>query len=466
MASIANIMNVSAGVNNNLSGVSENKANDDFQQILCKESNAQITKGEDNKPVRNMKKVHNKINKVKVNKETNKVKVNKKEDKISTKKEIEEVCLKNVEEEIIDEVKKALNISEEQLNELLKKLNMTIFDLLLPEKLTDFLTTLYNVDDSLQLLTIPNVANNIKELKSKLNDLMNDLDLNKDDIQKIISEINTNMESKKSLKENASQVHENDASQEQSDMDKQKPKITITDNRSEKNIAPEQKTKDIKIQEIKDINIQETKVNIKEELKTESKTELKTEVAEGNKQTIDSVENLNFHQHLQKVEVNQSGEKQIVTYNINTEEVIDQIVSSFKVNLADDSNKMFIQLRPEHLGKLAFSLTSHEGVVTASFMAENPAVKELIQSNLAMLKTSLQDQGIIVEKIEVVVGDNTMFNDQNNSNQYKESNNKKRRAAKMMKIDNYDEEELVEELLVSNEIIPELRKNSSVDYSV
>ncbi len=159
-----------------------------------------------------------------------------------------------------------------------------------------------------------------------------------------------------------SPLPEQDAiAKEDSNQDKSQVDITITDNRTEKD----------------DSSATET-------LRTET-TEAETTTTDVNPEQNKTENNDLFNipvnnQTVQKVEViEQGGVREVVTYNMNTEDIMDQIVSSVKVNLSDDTNEMLIQLRPEHLGKLALSLTSVQGVITANFMADNPAVKEMIE---------------------------------------------------------------------------------------
>ncbi|GMQ62752.1 flagellar hook-length control protein FliK [Vallitalea maricola] len=429
---VASKMDLAVGVKSNVKTNNEKAADSNFNEILNQQSNNKIKQDNVEKPVTKVKPTNNNQHKIK-----------------NTEKPVQdepegEVDLEELEADIVDQVTEKLNITEEQLNEMLAQLNMTIFDLLLPDKLNTFLMALYNVEDSLELLMLPDAAVNVKELKTELSDLSEDCNLEKEDIKELIAEMNQENDTK-TTNDQVTETNDTKISKEQvasaeqeSNNDKnQMPEIKITDNRTEKS----------------DVANDDAKVE---------------DVGNSSKEIPDNVQNITINQNVQKVEVvDQSGEKHILTYNINTEEVIDQIVSSFKVNLTDDVNKMFIQLRPEHLGKLAFSLTTQEGVVTANFMAENPAVKELIEANLANLRMSLQEQGIVVDKLEVVVTDNNMFNENNNPKQFNENNNKKRRAAKMMKINNGLDGEVVEDLLEDDEnISSSIENNNSIDYSV
>jgi len=63
-----------------------------------------------------------------------------------------------------------------------------------------------------------------------------------------------------------------------------------------------------------------------------------------------------------------------------------------------------IHISPPELGKLDLDIVIKQGHLHANLVAENPAVKEIIESNLSQLKQQLATQGFIVEKFEVMVG--------------------------------------------------------------
>lgn len=63
-----------------------------------------------------------------------------------------------------------------------------------------------------------------------------------------------------------------------------------------------------------------------------------------------------------------------------------------------------IHISPPELGKLDLDLVIKQGHLHANLIAENPAVKEIIEGNLNQLKQQLAAQGFIVDKFEVMVG--------------------------------------------------------------
>ena len=98
----------------------------------------------------------------------------------------------------------------------------------------------------------------------------------------------------------------------------------------------------------------------------------------------------------------------------NYENIVKQIVEKIELNFDSDIKQMTFKLNPEHLGKVSFTILSQEGIVSARFMAENNLVKEAIDSRLIFLKETLEEQGIQVDKVEVVTSEENLSFSQEN----------------------------------------------------
>ena len=62
-----------------------------------------------------------------------------------------------------------------------------------------------------------------------------------------------------------------------------------------------------------------------------------------------------------------------------------------------------MRLNPESLGRLLIHVTEQEGSVRATIQTQNVEVKEAMESQLAVLRTTLEGQGIKVTEVEVTV---------------------------------------------------------------
>jgi flagellar hook-length control protein FliK len=92
---------------------------------------------------------------------------------------------------------------------------------------------------------------------------------------------------------------------------------------------------------------------------------------------------------------------------VTRKEIFTQVIEKAKVLLSGEKSEMVIDLKPDHLGKLALKIATERGIVVAKFIAENEQVKAALESNMNMLKESLEKQGFSVQEFSVFVGDNT-----------------------------------------------------------
>jgi len=76
--------------------------------------------------------------------------------------------------------------------------------------------------------------------------------------------------------------------------------------------------------------------------------------------------------------------------------------SSMRLAENQEGMKMRINIFPEHLGHLEILMTSTNGKLAAQILASTPMAKEAIELQLNQLRASLVQQGVAVEKIEVL----------------------------------------------------------------
>jgi flagellar hook-length control protein FliK len=84
--------------------------------------------------------------------------------------------------------------------------------------------------------------------------------------------------------------------------------------------------------------------------------------------------------------------------------VIDQIINRLSIRSNGSQSEVKIQLDPPSLGKVRMNIiTSGDGVRTV-IVAENQAVKQVIESNLSQLRDSMLSQGLKLDGFSVLVG--------------------------------------------------------------
>lgn len=101
----------------------------------------------------------------------------------------------------------------------------------------------------------------------------------------------------------------------------------------------------------------------------------------------------------QAVEVTQT----VVQARIDVEDIMRQVSQMTRVMVTRAESSIEMQLNPANLGKVYLQVISREGVVTAQLAAQNEAVKEALENQVAILKENMNQQGIKVEAIEVTV---------------------------------------------------------------
>lgn len=96
-------------------------------------------------------------------------------------------------------------------------------------------------------------------------------------------------------------------------------------------------------------------------------------------------------------------------------EIMYQIIEKAKVILSPDKSEMIIDLKPESLGKLSLKVTTEHGMVMARFIADNQQIKQVLETNMQLLKESLEKQGLNVEGFSVSVRQDSQERTNHNS---------------------------------------------------
>ncbi|NLK86683.1 MAG: flagellar hook-length control protein FliK [Clostridiaceae bacterium] len=84
-------------------------------------------------------------------------------------------------------------------------------------------------------------------------------------------------------------------------------------------------------------------------------------------------------------------------------EIIGQIVEKAGALITQDKAEMVMELKPDSLGRISLKVVTENGIVMARFVAENRQVQQVLETNMQMLKDSLERQGINVQSLSVSV---------------------------------------------------------------
>ncbi len=81
--------------------------------------------------------------------------------------------------------------------------------------------------------------------------------------------------------------------------------------------------------------------------------------------------------------------------------VMNQVSRKMSVAIKNNDNELKLQLKPPHLGRIQMSIENAKDGVKVSIMTEQHAAKEMLSASVAELKSTLTEQGLKVDKIDV-----------------------------------------------------------------
>lgn len=84
-------------------------------------------------------------------------------------------------------------------------------------------------------------------------------------------------------------------------------------------------------------------------------------------------------------------------------EIINQVIEKASVLMTSEKSEMTMELKPDSLGRISLKIATENGIITAKFIAESQQVKQVLESNMELLKNSLERQGMNVEGFSVSV---------------------------------------------------------------
>lgn len=88
---------------------------------------------------------------------------------------------------------------------------------------------------------------------------------------------------------------------------------------------------------------------------------------------------------------------------VDPQSILDQIGEAVRVTGGEDFTSMEMQIHPESLGTLHLQVRAKEGIITAQFTTESEAVKQVLEAQVIQLREKLENQGVKVEAVEVLV---------------------------------------------------------------
>ncbi len=393
-------------------------------------------------------------------------------------------------EAFTDEVKTALeeklNVSEEEIVQAMEKLGLQILDLANPEKFTQLLMELMGSQDGSELLLSTDFQALMAQMEEFSSQLTTALNLTPEEFEQLMEQL-PEMQQKPS--EEAAEVQQTPPELEAiADMAEQMNVEQITVEQTTSNTASaEVETTEAMPTVKKEEAVPEEAEEETEEISTDTRrpeivseeqldegmadesgkqesslTEMVEKSEAGEKNETHQQSQMSFQTEVQTVENGRAVEiTQTVTHTkVDVDSILQQISQMTKISVTQAQSSIEMQLNPENLGKIYLQVVSKEGAIIAQLAAQNEAVKEVLESQIAILKDNMNQQGMKVEAIEVTIASheferNLEGNQDNPAKEQQEAEKTARRSINLNNLDGLEglmseEETLVAKIMQEN----------------
>lgn len=309
-------------------------------------------------------------------------------------------------------LKDELGVSDEQVEDAMSILGLQWMDLLNPASLSQLVTQLTGTEDACSLLMSEEFTNIMQNTEVLVQNLSETLGISKDEwvaLQNQLAELTADFNETVDMADGGVQeiAPQTDATITSQDTTVMAATVQMTHTTEEtQNVQPEEETEDA---------APVIQVNASEDAQTENNVsenasgEMGEPAAQSQKTKESSV-----NEHAQNMEFQVRAEQQTVApeevnkvasrTTIDVQDIMNQITEFAKVNLSPENSSIEMQLNPENLGKVYLHIAvTKEGNITAELAVSSETVKTALEAQIADLRTSLNQQGIKVDAVEVAI---------------------------------------------------------------
>lgn len=317
-------------------------------------------------------------------------------------------------------LKDELGVSDEQIEDAMSVLGLQWMDLLNPASLSQLVTQLTGTDDACSLLMSEEFTNIMQNTDVLVQNLSETLGITKDEwvaLQNQLTELTASEEANLTADFNETLDMADSGIQEMApktdviiaSQETQNTNATVTAGQmtqateETQNVQPEEDAASV------------IQVNASEDAQAENNVseDASGEMDESAAQSQKTKES-GVNEHAQNMEFQVRTEQQTVTpeevntvasrTTIDVQDIMNQIAEFAKVNLSPENSSVEMQLNPENLGKVYLHIAAtKEGNITAELAVSSETVKTALEAQIADLRTSLNQQGIKVDAVEVTI---------------------------------------------------------------
>lgn len=309
-------------------------------------------------------------------------------------------------------LKDELGVSDEQVEDAMSILGLQWMDLLNPASLSQLVTQLTGTEDACSLLMSEEFTNIMQNTDELVQSLSETLGISKDEwvaLQNQLAELTADFNETVDMADGGVQeiAPQTDATITSQDTTVMAATVQMTHTTEEtQNVQPEEETEDA---------APVIQVNASEDAQTENNVsenasgEMGEPAAQSQKTKESSV-----NEHAQNMEFQvRAGQQTVAPEEVNkvasrttidVQDIMNQITEFAKVNLSPENSSIEMQLNPENLGKVYLHIAAtKEGNITAELAVSSETVKTALEAQIADLRTSLNQQGIKVDAVEVAI---------------------------------------------------------------
>ena len=365
--------------------------------------------------------------------------------------------------EVVSKLKEELGVSDEEIEEAMEILGLTVADLLDPAALTQLFVEVSGAQDTMSILTDETLGTQLQEVLGTLETLTDrlkeQLGITDEELKQAVRAFDVSKDSS---------VAETVADEE---------KIVPLESEEEIEAPTDEKEQVLTVSKEEDAGRAQTgEGELTEEKVTTAGRSQQTEKKGSEAKSSDNGQLAG--QGAQDV---RSFDGEILTEEIpggtarytsaETQEIARQLVEQIKVNVSAETTSLDMVLNPASLGHVALNIEARNGVITAAFTAQNESVRAIIESQMITLRENLEQQGVKIEAVEVTVASHAFDENLQRGSQQDERRDEAGRAlgasGRRMRInllgDEAEEEELTEEEEINKDMM--IRNGNTMDVT-
>lgn len=390
-------------------------------------------------------------------------------------------------EEFADEVQKAVEetfgVSKEQLEEAMSELGLSFADLMNPANLAELVTKLTGQTDSLGLLMNSDFQELMKEVEVLTEDLLQSLGIPAEKAEEFLNgfwqENTFDMQTTEQIQpaEQITDEPQQEIIVTQTDaeepVDTQKIEVVHKDVESVDAVQEEISVTQEEMSEDTDGGQEENSEDLSQETKTQTVDEQDSVLHRGSGVQEHSksfeagmVQTVPTAGNAETAAVNTAGA--VPNTAVNVADIIQQVSEFTRIMYRGEVTSMEMQLNPENLGKVYVQVSSKEGVITANIAAQNETVKEALESQVAVLKENMNQQGLKVEAVEVTIASHEFERNLEENQQNQDQEEQREQSSPNGRSDSIRQSDEISGLMSEEEVLAAkiMRDNgNSVDFT-